>query len=150
MKPDASPQQAIRPNGTGPGLRPGPHAWLEAARAAPRLLLIWAVLPMSGIQRLRRWTRTPRRPARTLPPEQIAERVIALRRVAARLPGCRCLARSMALSWWLNRNGQANRLYIGVQGTATDLRAHSWVEIQSQPIDDTPETIASFQQITEI
>jgi hypothetical protein len=128
----------------------GMQIWFEAAQAAPRLLLIWILLPMLGIQRLRRWTGARRRRTQVLPPERIAGRVIALRRVGARLPGCRCLARSMALSWWLNRSGQTHRLLIGVQGTAIDLRAHSWVEIEGQAVDDSPETIAGFRQISEI
>ncbi len=119
--------------------------------AAPRLVVVWILLKIIGIQRLRRWTGavTPRGTP-TPSAEHIAARVLALKRVGARLPGCRCLARSIALSWWLDRNGQPHVLYIGVQGTAIDLRAHSWVEIDGQPVDDTPESIAAFQQITEI
>lgn len=125
--------------------------WSEAIRAGARLVILWIALPLVGIQRLRRWTRASNgRSGDMLRPDRIAARVLALKRVGARLPGCRCLARSMALSWWLGRRGQAHILYIGIQGTSIDLRAHSWVEIDGQPVDDTPETIAGFQQITEI
>jgi len=152
MQPEPGPQFTVEPPPvTGHAARPGLRDWLEAARAAPRLVLVWAMLSLAGIQRLRRWTRNPGRAGpQTLPPERIAARVLALRRVGARLPGCRCLARSMALSWWLNRNGQAHSLHIGIHGTAIDLRAHSWVAIAGQPVDDSPESIARFRKISEI
>ena len=65
-------------------------------------------------------------------------------------PGCHCLARSITLSNWLNRAGHANTLKIGISGTATTLKSHSWVEKDGQILDDTPENTARFQKITEI
>jgi len=152
MKPEPGPQFTAKPPpATGHAAPPGLRDWLEAARAGPRLVFVWSMLSLAGIQRLRRWTADPGRTVpQTLPPERIAAQVLALRRVGARLPGCRCLARSMALSWWLNRNGQAHNVYIGVHGSVIDLRAHSWVAIAGQPVDDSPESIARFRQISEI
>jgi len=152
MKPEPGPQFTAKPPpATGHAAPPGLRDWLEAARAGPRLVFVWSMLSLAGIQRLRRWTADPGRTVpQTLPPERIAAQVLALRRVGARLPGCRCLARSMALSWWLNRNGQAHNVYIGVHGSVIDLRAPSWVAIAGQPVADSPESIARFRQISEI
>lgn len=130
---------------------PAEYAALFAA--APRLVLVWALLPATGIARLRRWQGRParaRKPPETFDPELWQRRVQALRRVGARLPGCHCLARSIALSAWLNGQGHANQLKIGVAGTSATLKSHSWVEKEGEILDDTPENIRKFQKITEI
>ena len=127
--------------------------WTDLTAAAPRLLLVWTLLPIAGIARTRRWTcRTVPKGRATKPfgPETWRRRAIALKRIGARLPGCRCLARSIALSAWLTRHGHPNQLHIGITGTHATLRSHSWVESHGRILDDTPENICQFRQITEI
>jgi len=121
--------------------------------AAPRLILVWMLLPVTGIARLRRWLgKLARRQGRApdYNPELWHRRTIAIRRIGARLPGCHCLARSITLSNWLNRTGHPNTLKIGITGTSSILKSHSWVEKEGKILDDTPENIAKFKKITEI
>ena len=127
--------------------------WADLIAAAPRLVLAWALLPLLGIARTRRWTNRAGLTGRAAEPFDAAtwrRRAVALRRIGARLPGCRCLARSITLSAWLTRRGHANQLHIGITGTHATLRSHSWVESHGQILDDTPENIGQFKQITEI
>jgi len=141
--------RAVRRN---PVKRLPASAWRQLCAAAPRLLLVWALLPVAGIARLRRWLRidVPAGRAASVTDADIEQRVLALRRIGARLPGCHCLARSIALAWWLDAKSMPNTVRIGVTGTSIDLRAHSWVELDGRPVDDTPENIARFRKIHEI
>ena len=134
-----------------PNRPPADYAALLAA--APRLILVWMLLPATGIARLRRWLgKSARRKGRApdFDPSLWHRRVVAIRRIGARLPGCHCLARSITLSSWLNRAGHPNNLKIGITGTSATLKSHSWVEKDDKILDDTPENIARFQKITEI
>jgi len=126
--------------------------WLDLLGAAPRLVFVWASLPVLGIARTRRLLGSLPQRTRDEPPDPAAwrRRALALRRVAARLPGCRCLARAIALGSWLDRRGQTNRVLIGVGGSGTTLRSHAWVEIDGRVVDDTPENVRRFRAITAI
>ena len=127
--------------------------WRDLSVAAPRLLVVWALLPVAGIARVRRWLgKSPTRQGRApeYDPKLWQRRAIAIRRIGSKIPGCYCLARSITLSNWLNRAGHTNTLKIGISGTATTLKSHSWVEKDGQILDDTPENTARFQKITEI
>ena len=144
-------QTTKRQNDKPPRLAPAEYAALLAA--APRLILVWALLPATGIARLRRWLGKRAEPKGRAPeynPELWHRRTIAIRRIGTRLPGCHCLARSITLSNWLNRTGHPNALKIGITGTSTTLKSHSWVEKEGKILDDTPENIQKFKKITEI
>jgi len=133
--------------------RPSIAECLALAQAGPRLLLIWALLPIAGITRIRRWLGTTANGQGRVPPydpDLWQRRAVAIRRIGARLPGCHCLARSITLSNWLQRAGHPNTLKIGITGTAATLKSHSWVEKDGRILDDTPENTSRFQQITEI
>jgi len=53
----------------------------------------------------------------------------AVHAAARRLPGTRCLARSLALHALLRREGHASELKLGVaRGEGRDLLAHAWIE----------------------
>jgi len=136
-----------------PRLNLPPAEYAALLAAAPRLIFVWALLPITGIARLRRWqgraARAPK-PPEAFDPERWRCRTIAIRRIGARLPGCHCLARSITLSNWLNRTGHPNTLKIGITGTSTTLKSHSWVEKEGKILDDTPENIQKFKKITEI
>jgi len=130
-----------------------PSEFSALAGAVPRLLLVWALLPVIGMKRLRRglW----RLAQETGEPQEYdpalwQRRAIAIRRIASRLPGCHCLARSITLSNWLNRAGHRNSLKIGITGSAATLKSHSWVEKDNKILDDSPENIARFKKIAEI
>lgn len=126
---------------------------VDLLQAAPRLVVVWMLLPVTGINRLRRRRAEPKSnfgSAEAFEAGIWRRRALALRRIGARLPGCHCLARSIALSNWLNRAGCPNTLKIGITGTAATLKSHSWVEFNGQILDDSPENIARFTKITEI
>jgi hypothetical protein len=55
-----------------------------------------------------------------------------------------CLHRSLALHWWLRREGLASRLQIGVRKESGDLAAHAWVELDGQVVNDHPAAVARF------
>jgi hypothetical protein len=125
--------------------------WADLALGAPRLVVVWALLPVTGIRRLRRWTDAGDSDrSGAVEVERWCRRAVALRRIGARLPGCRCLARSMALSWWMGSAGVAHRLRIGVAGTAATLRSHSWIEVAGVVVDDEAENVRGFREIVEI
>lgn len=121
--------------------------------AAPRLIVIWVLLPFTGIGRLRRWFGRPGRKQAIAPEfdrKLWRRRSLAIRRIGARLPGCHCLARSITLSNWLNRAGYSSVLKIGITGTSATLKSHAWVEKDREILDDTPENVERFHKVTEI
>lgn len=65
----------------------------------------------------------------------LAEAVWAIEAIARRLPGTRCLARSLALQALLRAAGIDSELRIGVAKEASDgLIAHAWVVCEGQPV----------------
>jgi hypothetical protein len=55
-----------------------------------------------------------------------------------------CLHRSLALHYWLRRKGLPSDLRIGVRKDGNELRAHAWVELGGQVMDDRPADVAAF------
>ncbi|MDT8410273.1 MAG: lasso peptide biosynthesis B2 protein [Wenzhouxiangellaceae bacterium] len=136
------------PNRLGRILGLGRADWLALFQALPRIVLVWAGLPVFGVKRLRRWT------VRDLPADSTEfdsvlwqRRATAILRIGARLPGCKCLARSLALSWWMHSCGQANDFRIGIAGSAQTFRSHAWVEVGGVPVDDRLENVAAFRVV---
>jgi len=81
----------------------------------------------------------------TLSPDELAlwrRRALAFRRVARLVPQARCLARSLALRWWMRSLGKHAELKIGVRKTDGKLHSHSWIVVNGIPIDETPAIIA--------
>ena len=72
-------------------------------------------------------------------------RAVALRRSARLLPGTHCLARALALRWWLRSCGHDARLHIGVAKAPHGVDSHAWVTVAGEPVDETRENIARFQ-----
>ena len=56
----------------------------------------------------------------------------------------RCLHRSLVLHEWLRRDGLPGELRIGVRKEGEALRAHAWVELDGQVVNDTPAAVAPF------
>ena len=71
-------------------------------------------------------------------------RALALRRVASRTPGARCLARSMVLWWWMRAEGLDPKLCMGVRPGAEMIEGHAWIECDGHTIDETAEVAASY------
>ena len=56
----------------------------------------------------------------------------------------RCLHRSLALHKWLREEGLPSQLRIGVLKDGNELRAHAWVELGGNAINDHPRAVAIF------
>ena len=64
---------------------------------------------------------------------------------ARRLPfKTRCLQKSLALGWMLQRRGIGGQLQIGVRPGGDGILAHAWIEIAAEPVNDTPYHCAAF------
>ena len=72
-------------------------------------------------------------------------RALALRRAGSRLPGVHCLARSLALRWWMRSSGIDAECLIGVRNQDGRIDSHAWVEVGGRPVDETPEIVARYQ-----
>ncbi len=74
-------------------------------------------------------------------------RGLALRRSAKLLPATHCLARALALRWWMRADGLDAQLQIGIKRGSRGLESHAWVELGNVPVDETPDNVASFRVI---
>jgi hypothetical protein len=75
-----------------------------------------------------------------------AARYAGLLEIASRIPflRARCLHRSLALYLWLQGEGMTSELRIGVRKDGGALRAHAWVEIAGQVVNDRPAAVGEF------
>jgi hypothetical protein len=55
-----------------------------------------------------------------------------------------CLQRSLVLHRWLHREGLPSELRIGVRKEHGELKAHAWVELRGQVINDRPTEVRAF------
>jgi hypothetical protein len=58
-----------------------------------------------------------------------------------------CLHKSVVLQFWLRREGIPSKLRIGVRKEGQQLKAHAWVEVDGQVVNDDPRAIAAFQPL---
>lgn len=70
-------------------------------------------------------------------PELWQARTRALQRISRRLPDTRCLARSLALWWWMRQSKLAPHLHMGVAQGESNLEGHAWVECDGHLFDET-------------
>jgi hypothetical protein len=75
-----------------------------------------------------------------------ARRYAGLLESVSRVPflRARCLQRSLALYLWLRGEGVASELCIGVRKEGRALRAHAWIELDGQVVNDDPAAVAAF------
>jgi hypothetical protein len=75
-----------------------------------------------------------------------ARRYAGLLQIASRapFPRARCLHQSLALYLWLRDDGVASVLRIGVRKDGGVLRAHAWVELDGQVVNDLPASVGEF------
>jgi hypothetical protein len=128
-------------SGADRGLLARAYLWLTIAELALRLRL----------EGLSKWATTT--DAAAAGPASVdtaavlrARRYARWLRAASRYQPVRteCLHRSLALHWWLRREGVASRLQIGVRKEGGDLAAHAWVELDGQVVNDHPAAVARF------
>jgi hypothetical protein len=117
-------------------------------RAFLTVLLVRLSLRRSGYQRTcQRFAGTERTP-RPDAEARVAASVRMVDLVTARLPvDTACLPRSVALWSLLRRQGVASQIVIGVRPGGAPLDAHAWVERNGQPINETPERVATFARL---
>jgi hypothetical protein len=113
-----------------------------------RRALLWVIairlgLTLFSFQRLLRWSER-RGLVRKRPPAVSPRRAAwAIGAVARRLPGTRCLARSLALKGLLAQAGIASDLRIGVSRSGRDgLDAHAWIEHDGHPLGESEDVTA--------
>lgn len=115
--------------------------------AAWRLLVVRLCL-VFGIQRSVRWLDGYQAKAGAEPDLACwRRRAVALRRLGARLPGVECLARAIALRWWMRSQGVDARMLIGVRPGEDGVASHAWVELDRESIDETAENAGRFKVI---
>lgn len=127
-------------------------AWLFL-RASADLLRIDMALRQHGYQAIMtQLDREELRSNATIKPRDIRRARRYGRRIehASRynLPRARCLHRSLVLHRWLRQEGLPSELRIGVLKDGQDLKAHAWVELGDQVVNDAPRAIAMFAPLT--
>lgn len=123
-------------------------AWL-VLRAFSDLIRIDAAFQRSGfwpvLSRLERWDdfEVERVPLRDIRRAQRFGRRIGQASTWC-LPRVQCLHRSVVLHGWLLREGVPSELCIGVLKDGDELKAHAWVEVAGQIVNDTHGAISTF------
>ncbi len=122
--------------------------WLALALAFVWLPLTGLGLRWLGFKRMQDRVATRAIPSET-PPEIAVERGRTLSRwvgVAARCGLVRgtCLTQSLTLLRLLQREGMMGQLRIGVRMQADQLDAHAWVEVDGQPVNDSPDVTTRY------
>ena len=113
-----------------------------------RLLVVAVLMRLVGVGRSQRWLeRKQPQAADEVDLAPWRRRALALKRVGARLPGVHCLARSIALWWWMGKAGLDASVCIGVRKGDKEIEGHAWVELNGTPVDETPACVASYQRV---
>jgi hypothetical protein len=117
--------------------------WLLAG-AWVRLAVIAIGLRCRGFQTVAGWVPAQTREAREGDLAYAVRYADIVAWAARRLPfQTRCLARSLALHWWLRTEGVPSDLRIGVRKDGHDLAAHAWVVVGGIPVDG-PSAVSPF------
>lgn len=131
-------------------LRRTPGDWREVCSAYGYLLLAWWRLSLRR-DRLDRWIVQEREAVdiSSLPNETDRRSIIRSANwinAAARhpWPWARCLQRSLALCFLLERRGVQAQLKIGVRKNGSALEAHAWVEYCGKVLNDSQEVSQRF------
>lgn len=130
--------------------------WLALWPAFYRLAIVQLALRRRDIQYCERrfdggWSSAEPSPAE--PGETPAEwhrwqqRAVALIRIARLVPGAQCLARALALRWWMRCHGIDAQLRIGVRQDNGTTHSHAWVDWQGQAVDEQADVVARHQVI---
>jgi hypothetical protein len=116
-------------------------------RAAILLSLTAVGLRMFGFRRYKEWiekcspSRLPSQSFSVEMQRQAAERAVRAVR-SVELHGVsrpNCLERSLTLWWLLRREGIDGELHIGARKEDGKLKAHAWVELRGEVLNDSPE-----------
>ena len=119
------------------------------AHALVDLIVVDVGLRVRGFQRLVEGAhRTAPTPKHAVEPRDMGRacRYAAWLQIASRHHFIRgqCLHRSLVLHRWLRREGLPSELRIGVRKEGSELKAHAWVELGGQAVNDAPAAVAAF------
>ena len=117
--------------------------------AAWRLGFVRILLAAIGVKRAQQWLgqRAPAGQETLALADPWHRRALAMRRVARRIPGARCLARSMALWWWMRAEGLDPKLCMGVRTGVESIEGHAWIECDGHTIDETVQVAATYHDL---
>ena len=123
------------------------------ARACVDLRRIDSTLKRSNFQELAASLQElPIRDQASVRPRDIRRARRYARRIAnaaqVSMPRARCLHRSLTLHSWLRHQGFPSELRIGVIKDGAELKAHAWVELADQVVNDRPDAVAVFTPLT--
>ncbi|MGY6629497.1 MAG: lasso peptide biosynthesis B2 protein [Wenzhouxiangella sp.] len=118
--------------------------WLELWPAFWRLLWIRLALARRSVKHCEQhYSGTVTEPTtpekgRAIPPAlQIWQRrARGFKRASRLVPGAECLARALALRWWMRSHGLEAQLRIGVRQENGETHSHAWVEWAGHPVDE--------------
>src|SRR5688572_18541268 len=100
-------------------------------QSAGAVAIVALLLPMVRVKRLLRAASV--RLGQTSDPVRSDDWVTAMDRAGRYVPGATCLAKSVALCWFLRRRGLNVVVRIGARREA-DFSAHAWIERDGQPL----------------
>lgn len=111
------------------------------------LPIIWSVLRLAGLARMRSWIDRPPQQMLITPADILLARELgeAVNMAASHTPfPATCLSRSLLLQCLLRAHGVASELRIGVQITNGQLHAHAWTECGGVPVNDAATVASQF------
>lgn len=131
--------------------RPADVGAVQVVHSALLLVLVRLALVVLGFQRTARMVdRACRAGDASINADltQVAASKYAVALAAAFVPArIRCLERSLVLYYGLKRNGVPVVLRLGVR--AYPFGAHAWLELEDDPVNETPDRLRDFQPILE-
>ncbi|MCC5865147.1 MAG: lasso peptide biosynthesis B2 protein [Wenzhouxiangella sp.] len=124
-----------------------PQERRDAWAALLRLTIVRVSL-LFGMGFTRRWLggRAEPRPlnASRTELEHWRSRATALKRASRFVPGSHCLARSLALRWWMRSHGLNAEAVIGVRRDQARSESHAWVMLGQRPIDESDDILSRY------
>lgn len=76
--------------------------------------------------------------------EHWRSRATALKRASRFVPDSHCLARSLALRWWMRSHGLNAEAVIGVRRDQARAESHAWVMLGQRPIDESDDILSRY------
>jgi hypothetical protein len=120
------------------------RAWLALATTEIRMRML-------GFKRISEMSPASKRVAVNTNDVQRAERYAQALEIASRhhIVRAQCLHRSLALHNWLRAEGLPSDLQIGVRTEHGMLKAHAWVLLGEQVVNDSAPSLVSFTPLTQ-
>jgi len=109
-------------------------------------LLVIRMLLLFGIRATARWTAGRPDEHLAVSLELWQRRAQGLKRVGERLPTIHCLARALALRWWMRQQRLEATVVIGVRASRP-VDSHAWVEIDGQAFDERPDAVRGYTPV---